>query len=153
MTPLKKLSATLMLLAFSHLASAVEPINTTWIGNLAIEGYDTVAYFTQNQPVEGKKEFQLEWHGANWRFSSMEHLELFKADPEKYAPQYGGYCAWAVSKNATADIDPTQFTVLNGKLYLNYNATVQSKWLPEKERRIELADQYWPGLVDEPEDE
>lgn len=137
----------------SSSANAVEAINTTWIGNLAVQGYDTVAYFTENKPVKGKKEFQLEWHDANWRFSSQEHLELFKENPEKYAPQYGGYCAWAVSKNATADIDPTQFTIFNDKLYLNYNATVQGMWVPEKEKRINLADEYWPGLVDDPEED
>lgn len=131
---------------------AVEPINTTWVGNLAVEGYDTVAYFTENKAVKGKKEFQTEWHNANWRFASQQHLDLFIENPEKYAPQYGGYCAWAVSNNATADIDPTQFTIFEDKLYLNYNATVQKKWLPEKENRINLANEYWPNLVDDAEE-
>lgn len=144
----KKIFAALTLLMLSKLATAVEPINTTWIGNLAVEGYDSVAYFTQNQAVKGEKEFQIEWNDANWRFSSQEHLDLFVAEPEKYAPQYGGYCAYAVSKNATANIDPTQFSIVDGKLYLNYNADVQELWLPEKDELIDLADGYWPGLVD-----
>ena len=131
---------------------AVEPINTTWRGNLAVEGYDTVAYFTENQPVKGKKEFQTEWRDANWRFASQEHLNLFQENPEKYAPQYGGYCAWAVSKNATASIDPAQFTIFNDKLYLNYNAKIQKQWTPVKEEKIALADGYWPELVDDPEE-
>ena len=149
-----KLALTTLVMSgfFSNMAHAAEPINTTWIGNLAVEGYDTVAYFTENKPVKGKKEFQIEWQGANWRFSSEEHLDLFVANPEKYAPQYGGYCAWAVSNNALAGIDPSQFTILDDKLYLNYNATVQNKWFPEKEKRIELADQFFPGLVDQAED-
>ena len=134
------------LVAFSS-AFAADPINTTWRGNLAVEGYDTVAYFTQNEAVKGKKEFQLEWSDANWRFSSAENKALFEADPEKYAPQYGGYCAWAVSNNALADIDPKRFTIFNDKLYLNYNKAVQKKWLPEKEERIKIADQNWPELV------
>ncbi len=137
-----------VLLCASLKTTAAEPVNTTWIGNLAIEGYDTVAYFAENRAVEGKKEYQLEWMDANWRFSSQENLELFQVDPEKYAPQYGGYCAWAVSNNALADIDPDQFTIVDGKLYLNYNAAVQEKWLPEKEARIELANEYWPELID-----
>jgi len=152
----KIITTTLKALIFSGFLStsayAVEAINTTWIGNLAVKGYDTVAYFTENKAVKGKKEFEIEWHDANWRFSSQEHLDLFQENPEKYAPQYGGYCAWAVSKNATAEIDPTQFTIFNDKLYLNYNATVQELWLPEKEERINLANEYWPGLIDEPEE-
>ena len=69
---------------------AAEPINATWFGKLAIEGYDSVAYFTENHAVEGSEEFELEWNNANWRFSSAENLALFESDPEKYSPQYGG---------------------------------------------------------------
>lgn len=129
-------------------ALAVEPINTTWIGKLAIEGYDPVAYFTESKPVKGSKDYEWRWMEANWRFSSAENLEIFKLQPEKYAPQYGGYCAWAVSNGGTAGIDPDQFTVYDDKLYLNYNAKIQEKWLADRDSRIDLADEVWPTLVD-----
>jgi YHS domain-containing protein len=107
-------------------------INTTLFGKLAIKGYDPVSYFTQSLPMKGKKAYQLEWKGAMWRFSTKENLHAYKTSPEKYAPQYGGYCAWAVSQGKTADVDPKQWTVENEKLYLNYNADVQKKWLLDK---------------------
>lgn len=127
---------------------AVDAINTGFWGKTAIKGYDTVAYFTENKAVKGDSDFTYEWKDANWKFSSRENLELFKADPEKYAPQYGGYCAYAVSQNDTAGIDPKQFTVLNGKLYLNYNKSINNKWLKDRDNYIDKADEYWPSLLD-----
>lgn len=121
-------------------------INTTLFGNLAVEGYDVVAYFTENQAVEGKKAHTTEWMGANWRFSSAENLALFTANPEAYAPQYGGYCAYAAAKNSLASIEPEQFTVHNGKLYLNYNKRINKKWLQDKDGYISKADSNWPTL-------
>ena len=97
-------------------AFAIDEINTTLFGKLAVEGYDTVAYFTGNRPVRGQKQFSYQWKNATWRFSSAENLVAFKADPERYAPQYGGYCAYAVSQNSTASIEPDQFTVFDDKL-------------------------------------
>ena len=138
------LSAALVL---STSAMAADPINTTFFGKLAVEGYDTVAYFTENQAIEGDKKFEHEWMNAKWRFSSAENLEAFKADPEAYAPQYGGYCAWAVSQNKIAEIDPTQFTVHEGKLYLNYNKKIQKRWLGDRDNFIAAADQNWPSVL------
>lgn len=129
-------------------ASAVEPVNTTFFGNVAIEGYDPVAYFNQNEPVKGDKGNSYEWAGAQWRFASAENLAAFKADPERYAPQYGGYCAYAVAKGTTAGIDPAQFTILDGKLYLNYNASIQQKWSANRDDFIRQADKNWPELRD-----
>ena len=94
----------LFLLSFT--AYAVDPTYTAFLSDKAIRGYDTVAYFTENKPVKGAEEFSYEYKGAQWLFSSAENLELFKAEPEKYAPQYGGYCAYAVSKGSTAPIKP-----------------------------------------------
>jgi len=128
-------------------AFAVDPVYTSRFSNNAIKGYDTVAYFTQGEAIEGKKEFSTEYMGANWLFSSQEHLDLFVANPEKYAPQYGGYCAYAVAKNSTASIQPDQFTVHEGKLYLNYNKKVNQKWLQDKENFISQADSNWPGIL------
>lgn len=137
-----------MLLSVTTNVHAVDPINTTWLGNLAIEGYDAVAYFTDNRAVKGSDQYEMEWMDANWRFSTEENLKLFQLAPEDYAPQYGGYCAWAVSNGKTAGIDPDQFTIVEGKLYLNYNAKIQEKWLLDRDSLIELADQKWPEIVD-----
>lgn len=113
-------------LLFSLPALAVDEINTTLLGNVAIKGYDPVAYFTESRPIKGNADFEYSWKDANWRFSNAENLALFKENPEKYAPQYGGYCAYAVAKNTTANIDPTQFTIVDDKLYLNFNKSVNS---------------------------
>ncbi len=126
--------------------SEVDPINTTLLGNLAVDGYDPVAYFTAGKPVEGKKEFSLEWQSATWRFSSAANRDLFKAAPEKYAPQYGGYCAWAVSQGYTADADPEAWKIVDGKLYLNYDKKVQAKWEQDQTSLIPKADANWPKL-------
>lgn len=144
---LPRLLATLLLLLASTTALAVDEINTTFFGNLAIKGFDAVAYFTEQRAVEGSKQFEMSWRGANWRFSSEENLAAFREEPERFAPQYGGYCAWAVSQNDTAGIDPTQFTVHNGKLYLNYNEKISNRWLADKEAFIADADRYWPQLL------
>jgi len=114
---------------------------------IAIKGYDTVAYFTENMPVKGLKEFSHEWNHGVWLFSNNTNLELFKANPEKYAPQYGGYCAFGVAKDSFAKVDPTQFTVLNNKLYLNYNSRIQKKWTKKRDQFIQLGDQNWPSLL------
>ena len=121
-------------------------INTNW-RNLAIKGYDPVAYFNQSKPVEGSSDFEYEWKGAKWRFSSAENMALFKADPEKYAPKYGGYCAWAVSEGSLADIDPEVWKIVDGKLYLNYNQDIQKKWELDIPGHISKADKNWPGVL------
>ena len=113
---------------------------------VAIGGYDPVAYFEDGGPAEGSAEHTAEWHGATWRFASAEHKNAFEADPEKYAPQYGGYCAWALGeKDSLAPIDPTVWTVVGDKLYLNYDRGVQEKWLADRDALIERADENWPG--------
>ena len=126
-------------------AFALDPTYTGIFSSDAIKGYDTVAYFTENKPVKGKSEFSLEYNEAKWLFSSQENLDLFKADPEKYAPQYGGYCAYAVSQGSTASIRPELFTIYNGKLYLNYNDSINDKWSANKDSFIEEADKKWPN--------
>jgi YHS domain-containing protein len=126
---------------------AVAPVNHDRSG-LALQGYDAVAYFTDGRPVPGKAEFTHPWNGATWRFASREHRDLFAAAPEKYAPQYGGYCAKAVSENNTAAIDPQAWKIVDGKLYLNYSPKVQKLWEQDIPGRIASADKNWPGLVD-----
>ncbi|WP_425503838.1 YHS domain-containing (seleno)protein [Actomonas aquatica] len=130
------------LLAFGLRA---DEVNTNWRG-LAIKGYDPVAYFTEGKPVEGDSDFEFEWRDATWRFASAAHRDRFAKDPEAYAPQYGGYCAWAVSQNKLAPIDPEAWRIVDGKLYLNYSPKVQRDWEQDIPGFIELADGYWPTL-------
>tara|TARA_B110000444_G_C18753449_1_gene553883 strand:- start:157 stop:597 length:441 start_codon:yes stop_codon:yes gene_type:complete len=144
---MKQLLLSLALLSASCSALALDEINTTFFGSLAIEGYDVVAYFTEQRAVEGSAAHTTNWKDANWRFSSAANLAVFQADPERYAPQYGGYCAWAVSQNDTASIDPEQFTVHDGKLYLNYNKKISRRWQADKEALIVDAYGYWPKLL------
>lgn len=133
----------------SSKAFAIDPTYTGFFSDEAIKGYDTVAYFTENKPVKGKEEFSTKYNEATWLFSSQENLDLFLTNPEKYAPQYGGYCAYAVSQNTTASIKPELFTIQDGKLYLNYNESINDKWRANKLEFIELADQNWPKLLAE----
>ncbi|NET11347.1 MAG: YHS domain-containing protein, partial [Symploca sp. SIO2B6] len=114
---------------------------------LAIEGTDPVAYFTQSEAVPGSEEFAYEWGGATWRFSSAENRDRFAANPEQYAPQYGGHCAWAVSQGYPAPIDPEAWKIVDGKLYLNYDKRVQSRWERDIPGNIAKADQNWPGVL------
>ena len=137
----------LLLVAHTSTAFALDEINSTYFGSKAIEGYDAVAYFTEGRAIEGSKEFEFSWKGANWRFASAENLTAFHANPESFAPQFGGYCAWAVSQNDTAKIDPTQFTVYEGKLYLNYSKEISERWRASKDKFIIAANRFWPELL------
>lgn len=123
-------------------SEGVKKVNAT-AENVAIKGFDTVAFFTTNTPTEGKAEFLHEWNGAKWQFSNAENLDLFKQNPEKYAPQFGGYCSWAVSHGYTADGDPNAWKIVDGKLYLNYNQQVKEKWEAEQQKLIEDGKKNW----------
>lgn len=114
---------------------------------IAIDGTDTVAYFTEGKPVPGKKEFSHEWKGTTWLFASEENRAKFAADPDAFAPQYGGYCAYAVSEGSTASTVPDAWKIVDGKLYLNYSPDVQSLWEKNYSERIVTADKIWPTLV------
>jgi YHS domain-containing protein len=139
----------LLLSLSSFSVVALDPIYSGGSARAAIRGYDTVAYFTQGKAIKGSEDISHEYLGATWWFSSEEHRQLFIDSPEEYAPQYGGYCAYAVSRNTTASIKPEVFNVSDGKLYLNYNAGVQKRWLKNKGERIEDANDYWPELLKE----
>jgi YHS domain-containing protein len=135
-------------LALASAALAAEPeVYTGRFTNLAVGGYDPVAYFEVGAPEKGKAEFVHEYSGAEWRFVSAEHLEKFKADPEAYAPQYGGYCAWAVSQDYTAPGSPKAWKIVDGKLYLNYNEKVQADWEKDIPGFIAKANENWPGVL------
>lgn len=113
---------------------------------IAINGYDAVACFMQNSAVKGSEAFSYQWNNAQWLFSSQSHLDLFKKNPEKYAPQYGGWCAYGVSENHKSPTDPKAFTISGDKLYLNYNTKVMQLWRRDTTKHINLANQNWPAL-------
>lgn len=128
-------------------AMSADKIYTSFWNNEAAGGYDVVSYFTEGKPKEGKDNHSYKWQGADWLFSSAENLALFKKDPKKYAPQYGGHCAWAVAtKGELVKGDPEQWRVVDGKLYLNYDASVQAMWVKSIPLFIEQGDAKWPGL-------
>ena len=113
---------------------------------LAIRGTDPVAYFTQGGPRRGMKDVTFDWMGATWAFTSKNHRDAFAEDPEAYAPQFGGYCAWAVSRNYTASTDPEAWRIVDGKLYLNYSKKVQGWWEGDIPGNIAKGEANWPGL-------
>ncbi|MEO1292640.1 MAG: YHS domain-containing (seleno)protein [Pseudomonadota bacterium] len=115
---------------------------------LAIRGYDPVAYFTDGRPVEGSSNHELEWNGAKWRFASAENKARFEAEPEAYAPQFGGYCAWAVSQGYTASVVPEAWDIVDGKLYLNFSKGVQSTWRSDREANIAKGEANWPRVLE-----
>ena len=139
---------------FSTAAWAAEPAINTLKNSLfggrtdtAINGYDPVAYFTVGKPVKGQDGFATDWMGAKWKFSSQANLDLFKSNPEKYAPQYGGYCAYGITQGSLVKVEPEQFTLRDGKLYLNYDADIQAKWLKDPAGYIKDADAKFQPLL------
>jgi YHS domain-containing protein len=116
---------------------------TGWLNKDAASGYDVVAYFTDSKPVKGSNEFTADWNGVTWKFSSAENLEKFKADPEAYAPQYGGYCAWAMARGDFASTNPEAWRIVDGKLYLNYDKSIQKKWEADIPGFIKSANGEW----------
>lgn len=126
--------------------AAKSPIYTAPFSSVAVGGYDTVSYFA-GKPVKGSAQFQTQWKGATWQFANAADLAKFKANPAAYAPQYGGYCAWAVAQGRTAPGDPLQWRIVGGKLYLNYNADIQSKWLKDVPGFIQKANANWPAVL------
>lgn len=127
-------------------ALAAEP----WIfasDGIAINGYDPVAYFTQGKPVQGSAEHAVDWNGSTWHFSSAENRAKFEMNADGYAPQYGGYCAYAVSQGYTAKTVPEAWTVQDGKLYLNFSTGVRRRWLRNVDVHIKAADANWPSVL------
>jgi len=110
---------------------------------IALKGYDTVAYFTTGEPTPGVDGYTHRWKGVTYRFASAENRDRFKADPERYVPQYGGYCAYAMSVDRIADIDPSRWAIVDGKLYLNNNRLSQALWSVNKRGKIVSGDRNW----------
>jgi len=116
---------------------------------VAIRGTDPVAYFEEGRPVPGRPEFAFTWDGATWRFASAANRDRFAASPERYAPAYGGFCAWAVSQGYTAPTDPRAWRIVEGRLYLNYDLSVQRRWERDIPGNIARAETNWPRLARE----
>ena len=115
-------------------------------GKVAIEGTDPVAYFTDGKPVAGKPAFAHAWQGVTWQFASAANRDAFAREPAKYAPQYGGFCAWAVSNGYTAKSEPDAWKIVDGRLYLNYDRNIQGRWALDQSGNIKKADANWPGI-------
>jgi len=132
-----------------NLARAAQPaIYTGLVKGVAVGGYDPVAYFTQRRPVKGSPQITLEHEGATWRFASEESRAAFQADPGKYAPQYGGYCAYAVALGYTAKGDPEAWSIVEGKLYLNFNLPTKATWEKDTAGYIAKSEKNWPGVLE-----
>jgi YHS domain-containing protein len=120
--------------------------------NIALKGADVVAYFgipPEANAIYGKVEYSYEWKGATWLFATEETEERFRDNPEQYAPQYGGYCAYALSQNKLVGTDPDAWTIYNDKLYLNKNLKSRERWRKDKDGYIARADQYWPAHLEQ----
>ena len=113
---------------------------------IALGGYDPVAYITESKAVAGSPEITFVHKGSTFRFASAGNRDVFVADPAKYAPQYGGFCAFGAAGGYKAKIDPAAFTVHNGKLYLNYNEAIQKKWRADVPGFVAKADKNWPEV-------
>ena len=115
-------------------------------GGKAIKGYDAVAFFVQGRPVPGTNSFSYSWKGAEWLFSSKDNLDSFSNDPEKYAPQYGGYCAYGTANGHKAPTETDTWTIVDNKLYFNYSSKVKEMWMKNQKALIEKADKNWPSV-------
>lgn len=143
---LKSIAAGLVLVVVSWPALADgERVNKD-ADDLAIKGYDPVAYFTEGRPVQGKAEFEHVWRDARWRFARAEHQEMFASDPQKYAPRYGGFCSGAMALGRLAPIDPEAWVIVDGRLYLNYSKSGRDRFAEDPEPAIGKADPNWEQL-------
>ena len=136
----------LSLLFTLQIASAGSPEVFSHDG-AAIRGYDPVAYHTVGEPAKGSSDYTLTWNDSLWMFSSQENLDLFTSDPEKYAPRYGGYCAWAAAKGYIASTIPEAWAIHEGQLYLNYSRRIQRRWSRDIPGNIAKGDLNWPGIL------
>ena len=146
LTPFRQIFAICLLSLFVTGTALADPpiaaVNTEH--GLAIKGYDPVSYFTTRKPTPGLAQYSTTYKGATYRFVSAENRDRFIASPEKFVPQYGGYCAYAIALNQIADIDPDEWALVGNKLYLNNNLFSQTLWSLDKSGNIVRGDQNWP---------
>jgi YHS domain-containing protein len=128
------------------MAPSVE-VNTDAMG-LMIRGYDPVAYFTEGRPVPGNPDISVEYGGGKYLFSSTKNRDTFKADPDKYAPQYGGYCAFGVFEGKKFDVDPASWRIVGNKLYLNLNPVILEMWSKDTNKYLQESEKNWPKIRD-----
>ena len=143
---MKKLAGSIIVLLVLSIQLQAQKSEIFAKDSVAVRGYDVVAYFTQSAPVKGNSEFVYVWKGGKWYFANRENQEAFKASPEKYAPQYGGYCAYGTAGGYKAPTDPDAWTVSDGKLYLNYNKKVMDNWRKDQANFIDKANKNWPTV-------
>lgn len=136
------------LLTTAGALASESPVYTGLLNNTGAGGYDTVSYFEADKPRKGSADYVTQYQGATWRFANAENLARFKENPERYAPAYGGYCAWAISQGYLAKGDPAHWSIKQGRLYLNYNQSVQDTWLQSPGAFIQQADANWPRVLD-----
>lgn len=141
----------LLMLSFAACKSSPKPqpgkaFNNVDKNGVILDGYDPVAFFTDNKPVKGDEKFQYTYDEAVYHFASKEHLNLFKSNPEKYKPQYGAWCAYAVSLGRVAPIDVNTFSIVNGRLFIQHNQRAVNGWNKDVPGNIVLADKYWPAV-------
>ena len=142
------LAATAPALAVATPAAAREPRTYTgFLSDLAVQGHDPVAYVTDGRPVKGRRAFETKHEGATWRFASRRNLEVFAREPARFAPQYGGYCAWAVAQGRLAKGDARFWAVVDGKLYLNFDQSIQDLWDGDRAGFIRRAGANWPAIL------
>jgi YHS domain-containing protein len=146
---IRKLTQTLLLAAFAFSATAygASPVNIDGKG-VAIHGYDPVAYFTEGKALKGSPKHSHKAAGATYHFKSAKHREQFAKNPAKYTPQFGGYCAMGTAMGKKLDVDPEAWRIVDGKLYLNLNKDVQTKWLSDLPGHLKQANEKWPDIRD-----
>ena len=130
-------------------ANAANPISVTFFGSKAVGGYDTVAYHQNKKAIKGSNSHKTVWKGATWLFANSENLKAFREKPEKFAPAYGGYCAWAAADNKLVKADPTIFDLQDGRLFLNYNKKTRTDWKLDRKGMIKRGDRNYPRLIAE----
>jgi hypothetical protein len=128
--------------------AAAKPLVNVSRGELALRGHDAVAYWTEGRPALGTAHFEHRWNGAVWRFATAANRDAFAKDPARYAPEFGGYCAYAVSRGYTADADPSAWRIVDGRLYLNYSRRVQALWEQDIQGNIAKGRSNWPAVLD-----
>ena len=140
--------ATLMILASLSTVALAKELNNLDRNGVALQGYDPVAFFTDNRPVRGDQQFQAQFHGATYYFASAEHKATFKKDPAKYEPQFGGFCAFGASRGKAVPIKIEAWQIVNGRLLMQYDLDVKGRFNSDPQGNLQKANQNWPGLVE-----
>jgi len=144
----RQIAGAILISATAVAASDTKPAVNKGAGGLAIRGYDPVAYVAGGAAARGNPKYEYRWNDAVWQFTSAANRARFIKDPERYAPQFGGYCAWAISRGYTADADPEAWRIVDGRLYLIYSKAVQRRWEQDVEGNIVKARANWPAVLD-----